>query len=884
MKLSIVSDGRPPSSRALHKAVRAVLLSFLIIFVCAAAFCGCVSADETPVELTASNWDELVAKAIAENAGKVINITDQIVLNKSTPGYDNSKEFNLDINGTIINCTYVMFKDGGKVDAFNITDGAKLTVKNSEGTGIINSTFSESSGGIFNVTNGSLTLEDKVLLELNNAKADDGYLVIIKGSSDETKSSYSNFVLNKDAELQTNGKSALYIKQSGSTYSPAYGVNADISGLINISGKRGIHLNGYVWHEDINSPNVTQINIHDGAVIKAENSTKMNLENLDDVQCVAIFAAGYGNWVIDGGTVTGPDAITIDSGKFTITGGEFIGNGPYAELSSKKDGDVGENICGIALKIVTRGGKFKYQGNVSIDITGGTFTSEKNSAVLYQNVNGCRDNLTRLSISGSPSINTNADKYPINITNVTGKNVSVTIGGKTPCYPGLNTSSFTWVNDTNGKWTVTFLKEIKNLENINLSLVKTGSTVKLVDALGHIKNADGSYDIQVWTSNDGKVYKAYDDLPIGHVYTPEYVQKQTFNVKFYPNGGTGEMTVQTFISGKEQALSENIFVKENYEFAGWATEENGPVVYADKQVITIQNAINLYAVWNAIKAPAKNVNRVKKNETSPAIDLNVSNSNVTITNTTDVKKVEIDQGPVNVTLTYRDMTNETNNDGTYKNITGNITGIKATYKPLDVMQTADYNYQSIVNISFELSNSSADSVNDITKLPKITPGVNQTKANQLLKDNPKLKIVSMIEGTSEINANITNLKLEFKVNKTWVDGINKGGKDLKSEVFKAWHIPDDGSAIKEDKIESVDTTSDGYYLVKVTSEYGFSAPTLTATPSEKAAVSGGSSSTSDDNYYDDDDSSSSTTTTPTPTVTPTVKPTQIPTEVPTDTP
>ncbi|HJJ41814.1 MAG TPA: hypothetical protein O0W90_00675, partial [Methanocorpusculum sp.] len=115
MKLCNVSNGRPPSSRTLHKAVRAVLLSLLIIFVCATAFCGCVSADE----LTASNWDELVVNATADHADEVINITDQIVINQSTSDY------NLDINGTIINCTCVM--SNGK-DAFNITDGAKLTV------------------------------------------------------------------------------------------------------------------------------------------------------------------------------------------------------------------------------------------------------------------------------------------------------------------------------------------------------------------------------------------------------------------------------------------------------------------------------------------------------------------------------------------------------------------------------------------------------------------------------------------------------------------------------------------------------------------------------------------------------------------------------------
>ncbi|HJJ41889.1 MAG TPA: PGF-pre-PGF domain-containing protein, partial [Methanocorpusculum sp.] len=391
-----------------------------------------------------------------------------------------------------------------------------LTVKNSVGTGMINSTFT-SYNAIFNVTNGSLTLEDKVLIELNNATADnEGFIVTIKGSSDEKESSYSNFVLNKGAELRTNAKAALIIRESViNKFTPAYGVNVDIHGLINISGRRGIQLNGVVTHENINSPNVTQIHIYDGAKIIAKNSTKDTTD-----ECVGIYAAGYGNWVFEPGCkVIGHDAITIKSGKFEFKGGEFIGNGKYSELSSE-EGDEGENICGIALKIVGCSGN--YQGNVSIDITGGTFTSEKNSAVLYQNVNGCRDNLTRLAISGSPVIKTNADKYPINITNVTGKNVSVTIGGQTPFYPGLNTSSATWVKDAKGNWNVTLNKDINNVESIDLRHVPNDKKVTLKKGSYHFVKVsnDDKYSFDGWNDGTSDLGASTEIFYGKKVYTP----------------------------------------------------------------------------------------------------------------------------------------------------------------------------------------------------------------------------------------------------------------------------------------------------------------------------------------------------------------------------
>lgn len=76
----------------------------------------------------------------------------------------------------------------------------------------------------------------------------------------------------------------------------------------------------------------------------------------------------------------------------------------------------------------------------------------------------------------------------------------------------------------------------------------------------------------------------------------------TYQVVFNANGGTGTMQPQSFIYGDEKALTANAFTKTGYTFAGWATEQNGTLVYTDAQQVknltAVQGGIvNLYAVW-----------------------------------------------------------------------------------------------------------------------------------------------------------------------------------------------------------------------------------------------------------------------------------------------
>jgi len=71
------------------------------------------------------------------------------------------------------------------------------------------------------------------------------------------------------------------------------------------------------------------------------------------------------------------------------------------------------------------------------------------------------------------------------------------------------------------------------------------------------------------------------------------------HITYHANGGAGEMASQEIEDFGN--LTANAFTRENYAFVGWATSENGEVVYADKAAITAtesdKGAMNLYAVW-----------------------------------------------------------------------------------------------------------------------------------------------------------------------------------------------------------------------------------------------------------------------------------------------
>ena len=91
----------------------------------------------------------------------------------------------------------------------------------------------------------------------------------------------------------------------------------------------------------------------------------------------------------------------------------------------------------------------------------------------------------------------------------------------------------------------------------------------------------------------------------GDVTLTAELENNTYTVHFNGNGGTcgdGEMSDQVFTYGTPQNLTGNAFSRTGYTFLGWATSENGDVVYSDKQSVknltdTDNGTVTLYAKW-----------------------------------------------------------------------------------------------------------------------------------------------------------------------------------------------------------------------------------------------------------------------------------------------
>ena len=92
-------------------------------------------------------------------------------------------------------------------------------------------------------------------------------------------------------------------------------------------------------------------------------------------------AAGYAHWTL-AGDVSGADALSIKSGTFTITGGDYLGTGSFAD-PAEAHGNGSENT-GAAVTITTNDGY--AQAPIVMDISGTpTFTSV-NGYAFYEGI------------------------------------------------------------------------------------------------------------------------------------------------------------------------------------------------------------------------------------------------------------------------------------------------------------------------------------------------------------------------------------------------------------------------------------------------------------------------------------------------------------------
>jgi uncharacterized repeat protein (TIGR02543 family) len=120
------------------------------------------------------------------------------------------------------------------------------------------------------------------------------------------------------------------------------------------------------------------------------------------------------------------------------------------------------------------------------------------------------------------------------------------------------------------------------------------------------------YDFAGWSTNANGAVVYADGASVSNLTAENhgsvtlYAQwtAHTYTVRFDANGGDGEMSDQLFTYDVATNLEANAFSRIGYDFAGWSTSANGPVVYADGASVSNLTAeangvVTLHAQWTA---------------------------------------------------------------------------------------------------------------------------------------------------------------------------------------------------------------------------------------------------------------------------------------------
>lgn len=156
-----------------------------------------------------------------------------------------------------------------------------------------------------------------------------------------------------------------------------------------------------------------------------------------------------------------------------------------------------------------------------------------------------------------------------------------------------STLTLTFTADT----AISFEYKVSSEEKYDKCTIKLGSTT-----IANAISGKGDWTGYTGTANTGdRLIVTYEKDSGGEdnddcVYLRNFTCGTPVVVTFHANGGTGDDYTQN-IYGGEGTLTANKFTKSGKVFAGWATSENGEVVYADGAKITAEDNTDLYAVW-----------------------------------------------------------------------------------------------------------------------------------------------------------------------------------------------------------------------------------------------------------------------------------------------
>ncbi len=278
-----------------------------------------------------------------------------------------SQNITIDLNGKSLKFTTT---NGAGI----IVNGAKLTLK---GTGTVENVAAVKTSLITVNSGATLKVEDSVNL-VNNATEIDSAVVRVKNINTNNTTVYF-----EKGVVATSKLHGLVVGDGSTTTAQ----NIDIT------------MNG-TWTTDAY---VVKVN---GYITKSSNPVKITIAEgtYTSNKATALYASGYAEWDIDGGTVKGSQAVAVRSGKVDISGGSYTAtNTKNGEGVHDGEGNHAIAILGDEKKdsstyhpeymnLIVSGGTFTantedayaiYVGKIvegsKLAISGGTFTSGKDS-------------------------------------------------------------------------------------------------------------------------------------------------------------------------------------------------------------------------------------------------------------------------------------------------------------------------------------------------------------------------------------------------------------------------------------------------------------------------------------------------------------------------
>ena len=394
----------------------------------------------------------------------------------------------------------------------------------------------------FNLTHGWLTVE-------NGNVYCDGQAFNVYAAATEQEELYTKLVIEEDVTIKAAYGICLFPEPVGNRL----GFSSSIEVYGNIASG-GIFVSGNLGNDDttaeamVDSGKIPTITIHKDAVVN----------NGTEGQGIAM--NGLANVTVNGGTITGSEAIGVKRGTLTVNDGKFTSNGDYKDPTEANHN--GTEATGATISITST---YNYAGTISVTLNGGSFTGTYAPAVYV----------------GHSVEKKSGDE--VTSSNVYTKGIKLNIAGGTFKSPA-NVPTVYVADKAEG-----------DAKGYTKQVVFNGSFSSSVSAY----LADG-LDYQLEGSNGMfSYYKTHDDAQAaaandnGAVITGvgDETATERYTITFVYGNSKGTIS-QTWLAGNRNLPTAPS--KPGYIFLGWRC---GDATYGAGDSFTLNADMTFYAVW-----------------------------------------------------------------------------------------------------------------------------------------------------------------------------------------------------------------------------------------------------------------------------------------------